>query len=350
MASRAQRLAASCALSLVLTASFATHALAQGQHMVTSCEPGQELAEREGALATRRGCINGSGAWEGSVTMFALGDRTFLGTETYTDGVREGFWMMRYPDGAQRSRGHFDDGRPEGFWTFWDERGAEEAEGHFADGLRHGTWQFFSTNTQSEQERPCSVVYDKGAVVKLYPPMSMVCAAIVEQHIETHDLLLSTITAGAIFEQRASFVTGSALVITASPKRSNPRTSSRLGRISRAPKLSCALTDVRYGESVAYSIDARPRSCVDAMCVYTLTVREVGKKRSLDFTARMIDRGQTWAFVPMREECSYGDAGCHYAEAILQIEPGAKRAMADMALVTLSERERLGGPLSCRVK
>jgi len=346
MARRAQRFALTCSLVLLVAVSLTTRAFAQGQSMIPTCEPGTTLTERAGALAIRLGCVHDAGAWEGSVTMFSHDDRTFLGTETYIDGVREGFWMIRHADGEQRARGHFDDGRPEGFWTFWGARGDEQASGHFLEGLRHGTWRFVT----SSGERPCTVVFDKGAVARLYPPMSLVCASLVDQVVQEHDALFGTVTAGALVEHRASFVTGSAMVVTSSPRRSNPRTSSRLGRISRAPKLSCTLTDVRYEESVTYAVTAAPRSCVDSMCIYSVSVRQLGAKRSLSFTARMIDRGQTWAFVPMREGCSYDDVGCHYTEAILKVEPGAKRASAPMALLSLSERERLGGPLSCRVK
>ena len=56
------------------------------------------------------------------------------------DGLRDGEWIERYPDGSLRSRGRWVLGRREGEWQWWYEGGVPKKRGTFRDEEPDGPW------------------------------------------------------------------------------------------------------------------------------------------------------------------------------------------------------------------
>jgi antitoxin component YwqK of YwqJK toxin-antitoxin module len=120
----------------------------------------------------------------------------FLGfsqiNQTDANGLRQGKWQKKYPNGRLMYEGEFKDGEPVGNWTryhtggqvkakieydeksdsafvqLFDNRGKKIAQGAYIDEKKEGKWTFFSENVKFSEEH---YVNDKkhGISRKFYP-------------------------------------------------------------------------------------------------------------------------------------------------------------------------------------
>ena len=70
----------------------------------------------------------------------------------YSDGLREGVWIERYPDGSMRSRGSWEGGRRNGQWEWWYDDSTPKKSGVYADEQPDGTWREWYRNGQMRLE------------------------------------------------------------------------------------------------------------------------------------------------------------------------------------------------------
>ena len=69
-----------------------------------------------------QGMIDGSGKREGKWTYYSQ-NGTELSFTIYEDGIKQGYTVVKYPNGAMRYRGEYKDDKIVGLWTTYDPKG-----------------------------------------------------------------------------------------------------------------------------------------------------------------------------------------------------------------------------------
>ncbi len=68
------------------------------------------------------------------------------------NGLMDGLWTTRHPNGLKIMEGEYRKGVQVGVWTSWNEEGRKVIEGEYKDGEREGRWTWWDENEQKSME------------------------------------------------------------------------------------------------------------------------------------------------------------------------------------------------------
>jgi len=106
------------------------------------------LEEREDGLTYLKGSNT---PYTGS-SMVESEDGVLEQTESYKDGLLDGYCIEYYQDYSMKIMRCYDAGKPDGTWKKWYESGQEELKYYYKDGLLHGIFTQWYENGQKERE------------------------------------------------------------------------------------------------------------------------------------------------------------------------------------------------------
>jgi len=81
----------------------------------------------------------------------------------YTEGKKQGDWIMYFESGTLQSLGPFDNGKMQGWWKHYNEKKQMISEGNYSEGKKQGYWISYQNETIHTEGK-----YEKGEAVGLW--------------------------------------------------------------------------------------------------------------------------------------------------------------------------------------